>query len=109
MLYAGKNPYQRISIARFTSMFLVNNNQILAKQSVRFTNFMKAAADGPMKGILEYTEDPIVSVDIVGNTHSNILDAGMTSAMGNVVKLFGWYDNEMGYSSRVADLVQRIG
>ena len=70
---------------------------------------MKAAADGPMKGILEYTEDPIVSVDIVGNTHSNILDAGMTSAMGNVVKLFGWYDNEMGYSSRVADLVQRIG
>ena len=70
---------------------------------------MKAAAEGPMKGILEYTEDPIVSVDIVGNTHSNIFDAGMTSAMGNVVKVFGWYDNEMGYSSRVADLVQRIG
>ena len=70
---------------------------------------MKAAADGPMKGILEYTEDPIVSVDIVGNTHSNIFDAGMTSAMGNMVKVFGWYDNEMGYSSRVADLVQRIG
>ena len=70
---------------------------------------MKAAADGPMKGILEYTEDPIVSVDIVGNTHSNIFDAGMTSAQGNMVKVFGWYDNEMGYSSRVADLVQRIG
>ncbi len=70
---------------------------------------MKAAAEGPMKGIMEYTEDPIVSVDIVGNTHSNIFDAGMTSAMGNVVKVFGWYDNEMGYSSRVADLVQRIG
>lgn len=70
---------------------------------------LKAAAEGPMKGILEYTEDPIVSVDIVGNTHSNILDAGMTSAQGNMVKLFGWYDNEMGYSSRVADLVQRIG
>lgn len=70
---------------------------------------MKAAADGPMKGILEYTEDPIVSADIVGNTHSNIFDADMTSAMGNMVKVFGWYDNEMGYSSRVADLVQRIG
>ena len=70
---------------------------------------MKAAADGPMKGILEYTEDPIVSVDIVGNTHSNIFDAGMTSTQGNMVKVFGWYDNEMGYSSRVADLVQRIG
>ena len=70
---------------------------------------MKAAADGPMKGILEYTEDPIVSADIVGNPHSNIFDAGMTSAQGNMVKVFGWYDNEMGYSSRVADLVQRIG
>ena len=70
---------------------------------------MKAAAEGPMKGILEYTEDPIVSADIVGNPHSNILDSGMTSAQGNMVKVFGWYDNEMGYSSRVADLVQRIG
>jgi glyceraldehyde 3-phosphate dehydrogenase len=70
---------------------------------------MKAAADGPMKGILEYTEDPIVSADIVGNPHSCIFDAGMTSAQGNMVKVFGWYDNEMGYSSRVADLVQRIG
>lgn len=70
---------------------------------------MKAAAAGPMKGILEYTEDPIVSADIVGNPHSNIFDAGMTSVMGKVVKVFGWYDNEMGYSSRVADLVQRIG
>ena len=70
---------------------------------------MKAAADGPMKGILEYTEDPIVSADIVGNPHSNIFDAGMTSAQGNMVKVFGWYDNEMGYSARVADLVKRIG
>jgi glyceraldehyde 3-phosphate dehydrogenase len=70
---------------------------------------MKAASEGPMKGILEYTEDPIVSADIVGNPHSSIFDAGMTSAMGNMVKVFGWYDNEMGYSSRVADLVERIG
>jgi len=70
---------------------------------------MKAAADGPMMGILEYTEDPIVSADIVGNPHSNIFDAGMTSAQGNLVKVFGWYDNEMGYSARVADLVKRIG
>ena len=70
---------------------------------------MKAAADGPMKGILEYTEDPIVSADIVGNPHSSIFDAGMTSAQGKLVKVFGWYDNEMGYSARVADLVKRIG
>ena len=69
----------------------------------------REAAAGPMKGILEYTEDPIVSADIVGNPHSSILDSGMTSAQGNMVKVFGWYDNEMGYSSRVADLVQRIG
>jgi glyceraldehyde 3-phosphate dehydrogenase len=62
-----------------------------------------------MKAILEYTEDPIVSADIVGNPHSNIFDAGMTSAQGNMVKVFGWYDNEMGYSARVADLVKRIG
>lgn len=70
---------------------------------------MKAAAEGPMKGILEYTEDPIVSADIVGSSASCVFDAGMTSSMGRMVKLFGWYDNEMGYSSRVADLVMRIG
>jgi glyceraldehyde 3-phosphate dehydrogenase len=70
---------------------------------------MRAAAEGPMKGILEYTEDPIVSADIVGSSMSCVLDAGMTSAMGKMVKVFGWYDNEMGYSSRVADLVMRIG
>jgi glyceraldehyde 3-phosphate dehydrogenase len=70
---------------------------------------MRAAAEGPMKGILEYTEDPIVSADIMGSSMSCVLDAGMTSAMGKMVKVFGWYDNEMGYSSRVADLVMRIG
>lgn len=69
---------------------------------------MKAAADGPMKGILEYTEDPIVSIDIVGNPHSNIFDSLLTSAQGNLVKVVGWYDNEAGYSNRAADLIQRI-
>ena len=52
------------------------------------------------KGILEYTEDPIVSIDIVGNTHSCIFDAQMTSVIGTMVKIIGWYDNETGYSSR---------
>ncbi len=66
--------------------------------------FQKAAA-GPMKGILEYTEDPIVSSDIVGNPHSCILDAGGTMAMGKLVKILGWYDNEWGYSNRVVDLM----
>ena len=68
----------------------------------------KQAADGPMKNILEYTEDPIVSTDILGNTHSCIFDAKLTSIVGGLVKVVGWYDNEMGYSSRLADLVGEI-
>ena len=70
---------------------------------------MKAAAEGSMKGILEYTEDPIVSIDIVGNPHSNIFDSQLTSAQGNLVKVVGWYDNEAGYSHRTADLIERVG
>ena len=69
---------------------------------------LKAAADGPMKGILQYCEDPIVSVDIVGNTHSCIVDAALTKCSGTLVKLFGWYDNEAGYASRVVDLAERL-
>ncbi|WP_276497055.1 type I glyceraldehyde-3-phosphate dehydrogenase [Pontibacter litorisediminis] len=70
---------------------------------------MKKAAEGELKGILEYTEDPIVSIDIVGNTHSCIFDAEMTSANETLVKVVGWYDNEAGYSNRAADLITRIG
>ena len=70
---------------------------------------MKAAANGPLKGIMEYTTDPIVSIDIVGNEHSCIFDSQLTMAIGNTVKVVGWYDNETGYSARVADLVERIG
>ncbi len=69
---------------------------------------MKEASEGAMKGILEYTEDPIVSIDIVGNPHSNIFDAQLTSANGTLVKVIGWYDNEAGYSNRAADLLERI-
>jgi len=70
---------------------------------------MKAAAEGPLKGILEYTEDPIVSSDIIGNTHSCIFDAASTLVLGdNMVKVLAWYDNEMGYSERTADLIGRI-
>lgn len=65
--------------------------------------FKKAAASS-LKGILEYTEIPLVSVDIIGNTHSCILDSQMTSVIGNLVKLIGWYDNETGYASRLLDL-----
>jgi glyceraldehyde 3-phosphate dehydrogenase len=68
----------------------------------------KAAAGGPMKNILEYTSDPIVSTDIIGNTHSCVFDSSLTSIVGGLVKVVGWYDNEMGYSSRLADLVEKI-
>ncbi len=70
---------------------------------------LKAAAQGPLKGIMEYEEDLIVSCDIVGNPHSSIIDANLTMVMnGNLVKVVSWYDNEIGYSSRVVDLIQRI-
>ncbi len=70
---------------------------------------MKAAADGPLKGILEYTEDPIVSTDIVKNPHSSIFDSQLTVAIdGTMVKAVSWYDNEWGYSNRCVDLVQRL-
>jgi glyceraldehyde 3-phosphate dehydrogenase len=70
---------------------------------------MKAASEGQMKGILEYTEDPIVSIDIVGNPHSSIFDALSTMVIeGNMVKVLSWYDNEWGYSNRVVDLIQKV-
>ncbi len=69
---------------------------------------MKKAADGPMKGVLEYTEDPIVSADIVGNPASCIYDSLSTMVMGNMVKAVGWYDNEWGYSCRVVDLIKKV-
>ncbi|MFN5621230.1 MAG: type I glyceraldehyde-3-phosphate dehydrogenase [Flavobacteriales bacterium] len=69
---------------------------------------MKEAAEGPMKGILEYCTDPIVSIDIVGNHHSCIFDAALTAANGNLVKVMAWYDNEAGYSQRVCDLIAKI-
>lgn len=69
---------------------------------------MRAAANGEMNGILCYSEDPLVSSDIVGDPHSCIFDSDLTRVSKNVVKLFGWYDNETGYANRVVDLVSRI-
>lgn len=68
----------------------------------------KRAADNEMKAIVEYTEDPIVSVDILDNPHSCVFDAQLTSIVGDLVKVVGWYDNESGYSARLVDLVQKI-
>jgi glyceraldehyde 3-phosphate dehydrogenase len=70
---------------------------------------MKAAANGPMKGILEYLDEPLVSCDIIGNSHSSIFDSGLTKVIGgNFVKVVSWYDNEFGYSCRLADLVVKM-
>ena len=70
---------------------------------------MKEAADGPMNGILEYTTDPLVSVDIIDNAHSSIFDSLLTQVIsGNMVKVVSWYDNEYGYSQRLADLAVKL-
>ena len=69
---------------------------------------VKKAAEGPMKGILEYSDEPLVSCDIIGNPHSSIFDSLSTMVHGNMIKVVSWYDNEMGYSARVVDLVQAI-
>ena len=81
------------------------------KASVEDINaaYKAAAARGALKGILEYTEDPIVSSDIVNNPHSSIFDAGLTMSMGKLVKVCSWYDNEWGYSNRLVDLVSYVG
>jgi len=70
--------------------------------------FLAAAEEGPLAGILGYTEDPIVSRDIVGDSRSSLLDAGLTMVNGTTVKLISWYDNEWGYSCRVVDLAERV-
>lgn len=81
------------------------------KETVSITQVndaFKEAASHDLKDILSYTEDPIVSVDIIGNSHSCIFDAGMTSVIGKMVKIIGWYDNETGYSNRLQDLILHI-
>ncbi len=84
---------------------------INAKKEVSISEINKAfktASESSLKNILQYTEDPIVSVDINGNNHSCVFDSGMTSSIGKMIKIIGWYDNEVGYSSRIIDLIQLI-
>ena len=69
----------------------------------------KKAAEGPLKGVLSYNEDPIVSSDIVGDPHASIFDAPLTKVIGNTVKVFSWYDNEYGYSSRLVEMASYVG
>jgi glyceraldehyde 3-phosphate dehydrogenase len=90
------------SVTDFTCV--VRNPKTIEEINAAFKN----AAEGNMKGILEYTTDPIVSIDIVGNPHSCIFDSDLTMVIGNTVKVVGWYDNEAGYSNRIADLAIKM-
>jgi glyceraldehyde 3-phosphate dehydrogenase len=76
--------------------------------SEEINKVFKSAAENELKGILEYTEEPIVSIDIVGNAHSSIFDAQSTKMSGNLVKVISWYDNEWGYSNRMADFIEMM-
>lgn len=84
--------------------FTVKNPKTVEEINAAF----KAKSEGDLKGYLGYTEDPIVSVDIIGSEYSCLHDAQLTSVMGNMVKVVGWYDNEMGYSARLVDLLRKI-
>lgn len=95
-----------IPTGSLTDLTVVLKKEVTADQ---VKEAMKKAAEGPMKGVLQYLDEPLVSIDIVGNTHSCIFDAELTSANGTLVKVVGWYDNEAGYSNRTADLIAKIG
>jgi glyceraldehyde 3-phosphate dehydrogenase len=89
---------------------LVDLVAVLKKEATKeeINAAMKKAAEGPMKGILEYTEDPIVSVDVIHSTYSSVFDAQSTMVNGKMIKVLAWYDNEWGYSCRVVDLIPML-
>jgi glyceraldehyde 3-phosphate dehydrogenase len=98
--YAMRVPTPNVSVVDFVCLTEKNTS------TVEVNAVLKAAAEGPMKGILAYTEDEVVSTDMQGNPNSSIIDAGMTKVLdGNLVKVVSWYDNEWGYSNRVVDLI----
>lgn len=94
-----------VSTGSMTDLVAVVSREVSAEE---VNAAIKKAAEGKLKGIVEYTEDPIVSVDIVGSTYSSIFDADITIASGNLVKVVAWYDNEYGYSARTAELVALV-
>lgn len=100
---AFRVPTSTVSVVDFTAIL----NKEASKEEINAA--MKAAAEGPMKGILAYTEEPLVSSDLKSDPHSSIFSALDTLVVGNLVKVVSWYDNEWGYSCRVADLAQYIG
>jgi glyceraldehyde 3-phosphate dehydrogenase len=89
---------------------LVDLAVILSKEATKddINKAMKAASEGAMKGILQYTSEPLVSVDIIGNSHSSIFDSELTMAKGNIAKVFSWYDNEWGFSCRMVEMLEKM-
>jgi glyceraldehyde 3-phosphate dehydrogenase len=92
--------------ASLTDLAVVLEREATAEEINRA---FEAAAEGPLRHILRYTTDPIVSRDVIGDAHSCVFDASLTQANGNLAKVFGWYDNEWGYTSRLADLARLVG
>jgi glyceraldehyde 3-phosphate dehydrogenase len=93
---------------------IVDLTAVLSKEVTKeeINQAMKKAAEGPLKGILEYTEDPIVSSDVLHSTYSAVFDAQLTMVLGeksNFVKIFAWYDNEWGFSNRMVELIELVG
>lgn len=101
--YAMRVPVPTGSATDLTAVL----NKAATKEEINAV--VKAAAQGPLKGILSYTDDPIVSSDIVTDPSSCIFDAGLTNVIGNTIKVVGWYDNEWGYSNRLVDLTKYVG
>ena len=92
-----------VSDGSMTELTLITSKKITVEE---INLAMKNACEGELKGIMTYTEDPIVSVDVLGNPTSCVFDSGLTVVFNNMVKVVGWYDNEMGYSSRLIDLIK---
>jgi len=88
-----------------TDITCIVKNPVSAEE---LNKVFKEYANGALKGVMEYIDDPIVSTDIIGNTHSVIYDSKLTSVIGNMIKVVGWYDNEAGYSNRIVDLIEKI-
>ena len=109
---ALKGKFDGTAIRVPTSTGSISDITILFKRDVtkeEINDVLKEAAGGKLQNIMGYTEEPIVRTDIVGDPHSAIIDGAQTMAMGNLAKVFSWYDNEWGYSNRVADLIELVG
>src|SRR5579883_2861246 len=102
--YAMRVPTPNVSVVDFVAVMKKNASTEEVNQA------LKQAAEGPLKGILAYTDEPVVSSDLLHDPHSSIVDAGLTKVLdGNLAKVVAWYDNEWGYSNRIVDLIEFLG